>query len=107
MSDRPRIGVTVGDPAGIGPEIARKAAGGRSQGVVAMQAGRAGAPRVERDQEPGAGGVGQDRVGPDPGEPGGDVRAHDHVVRGSPQEAAEPFQIGVAHGWLVMLMVVA
>ena len=26
MSDRPRIGVTVGDPAGIGPEIARKAA---------------------------------------------------------------------------------
>jgi 4-hydroxythreonine-4-phosphate dehydrogenase len=26
VSDRPRIGVTVGDPAGIGPEIARKAA---------------------------------------------------------------------------------
>jgi 4-hydroxythreonine-4-phosphate dehydrogenase len=26
MSERPRIGVTVGDPAGIGPEIARKAA---------------------------------------------------------------------------------
>jgi 4-hydroxythreonine-4-phosphate dehydrogenase len=26
MTDRPRIGVTVGDPAGIGPEIARKAA---------------------------------------------------------------------------------
>lgn len=26
MSGRPRIGVTVGDPAGIGPEIARKAA---------------------------------------------------------------------------------
>jgi 4-hydroxythreonine-4-phosphate dehydrogenase len=26
MSDRPRIGITVGDPAGIGPEIARKAA---------------------------------------------------------------------------------
>jgi 4-hydroxythreonine-4-phosphate dehydrogenase len=25
VSDRPRIGVTVGDPAGIGPEIARKA----------------------------------------------------------------------------------
>lgn len=26
MSERPRIGITVGDPAGIGPEIARKAA---------------------------------------------------------------------------------
>jgi 4-hydroxythreonine-4-phosphate dehydrogenase len=26
VSDRPRIGVTVGDPAGIGPEISRKAA---------------------------------------------------------------------------------
>jgi 4-hydroxythreonine-4-phosphate dehydrogenase len=26
VNDRPRIGVTVGDPAGIGPEIARKAA---------------------------------------------------------------------------------
>jgi 4-hydroxythreonine-4-phosphate dehydrogenase len=26
VTDRPRIGVTVGDPAGIGPEIARKAA---------------------------------------------------------------------------------
>ena len=26
LNDRPRIGVTVGDPAGIGPEIARKAA---------------------------------------------------------------------------------
>ena len=26
VSDRPRIGVTVGDPSGIGPEIARKAA---------------------------------------------------------------------------------
>ena len=26
MNERPRIGVTVGDPAGIGPEIARKAA---------------------------------------------------------------------------------
>src|SRR5215831_3553274 len=26
VSGRPRIGVTVGDPAGIGPEIARKAA---------------------------------------------------------------------------------
>jgi 4-phospho-D-threonate 3-dehydrogenase / 4-phospho-D-erythronate 3-dehydrogenase len=26
VSARPRIGVTVGDPAGIGPEIARKAA---------------------------------------------------------------------------------
>jgi 4-phospho-D-threonate 3-dehydrogenase / 4-phospho-D-erythronate 3-dehydrogenase len=25
MTDRPRIGITVGDPAGIGPEIARKA----------------------------------------------------------------------------------
>jgi 4-hydroxythreonine-4-phosphate dehydrogenase len=27
MSARPRVGITVGDPAGIGPEIARKAAG--------------------------------------------------------------------------------
>jgi len=26
VNARPRIGVTVGDPAGIGPEIARKAA---------------------------------------------------------------------------------
>jgi 4-hydroxythreonine-4-phosphate dehydrogenase len=26
MTDRPRVGITVGDPAGIGPEIARKAA---------------------------------------------------------------------------------
>ena len=27
MNRRPRIGITAGDPAGIGPEIAAKAAG--------------------------------------------------------------------------------
>jgi 4-hydroxythreonine-4-phosphate dehydrogenase len=48
MPARPRVAVTLGDPRGIGPEIAARALAGRA-GVVGVGIGQADADRIDAD----------------------------------------------------------